>query len=95
MPTTQAHADFEEKTSSRPRELELCVPSLAPLSPDMADRLRLEASRWLTQAQREFHDALFAKDGSDESLDRYANARAELDSAEAWACHVVRSLRSS
>jgi hypothetical protein len=52
--------------------------------------LRQEASRWLLQAQQEFHDAIFARDGSEESLDRYASARAELDSAEAWAARVTR-----
>lgn len=55
--------------------------------------LRQEASRWLTQAQREFHDAVFARDGSEESLDRYASARAELDSAEDWALRLTRQPR--
>jgi hypothetical protein len=69
------------------------VPPQAPLSPSPEELdLRLEASRWLTQAQRELHDAIFARDGSEESLDRYASARAELDSAEAWALRVTRSL---
>jgi hypothetical protein len=94
MPTTQARADFGEKTPARPDEQELCIPSRAEFTPALADTLRLKASCWLTQAQREFHDALFAQDGSDESLDRYASARAELDSAEAWALCVARALRS-
>lgn len=59
----------------------------------MADRLWRQASQWLTHAQREFHDALFTQDGSDEGLERFASARAELDSAEAWALSVMRTLR--
>lgn len=79
-------------TSSGLDEQELRIPDRAELTPAVADTLRLKASRWLTQAQREFHDALFALDGSDESLDRYASARAELDSAEAWALRVAKAL---
>jgi len=93
MATTEAQANRGEETFSRPEERELHIPDRAELSPIMAHTLRLEASRWLTQAQRDFHDALFAQDGSDESLDRYASARAELDSAEAWALRVARALR--
>ncbi|MDY7225425.1 hypothetical protein [Hyalangium rubrum] len=66
---------------------------MTKLTPDVADKLQTEARCWLIQAQRDFQDALFAQDGSDESLDRYAEARAELDSAEAWALRVVRALR--
>jgi hypothetical protein len=94
MPTTKAHSDWEDQTAHRPGEQELHIPDKSALTPQEADTLRRKASTWLTQAQREFHDALFAQDGSDESLDRYASARAELDSAEAWALHVSRGLRS-
>jgi hypothetical protein len=59
-------------------------------SPSEELDLRQEASRRLLQAQQEFHDAVFARDGSDESLDRYASARSELDSAEAWALRITR-----
>ena len=78
MANARKHDAPGETTSPPPEELEL----------------RLEASRWLTQAQREFHDAVFARDGSEESLDRYASARSELDSAEAWALRVTRSPHS-
>lgn len=81
-------------TFTRPGALELRVLDAAALSSPAADELRQEASRWLTQAQREFHDALFARDGSQESLDRYASARAELDSAEEWALRVARALHA-
>ena len=93
MTTTQAQADCGGATFSRPAEQDLNIPDRAQLSPIQAQTLRQGASRWLTQAQREFHDALFAQDGSDEGLDRYASARAELDSAEAWALRVARLLR--
>ncbi|MFL5350777.1 MAG: FruA-associating protein, FapA [Hyalangium sp.] len=95
MPTTQVHADLAETTSSRLDEQDLRIPDGVELHPALADTLRLRASRWLTRAQREFHDALFALDGSEDSLDRYASARAELDSAEAWALHVARALRGA
>lgn len=55
-----------------------------------AERLHLQVSRRLLQAQKELHDAIFALDGTPAGLDRYASARAELDSAEAWALYVAR-----
>jgi hypothetical protein len=55
-------------------------------------RLRSQVSLLLTRAQKELHDAIFTLDGSEESLDRFASARAELDSAEAWALHVAKTL---
>jgi hypothetical protein len=93
MTTTKAHAEFGEAPSARPEEQDLRIPHPAEISAHMADKLRQAASHWLTWSQREFHDALFAQDGSDPSLDRYASARAELDSAEAWALSVARALR--
>jgi hypothetical protein len=94
MTTTQAQADCGGETFSRPADQDLEISDRAHLSPIKAQTLRMEASRWLTCAQREFHDALFAQNGSEESLDRYASARAELDSAEAWALRVARALRT-
>jgi hypothetical protein len=94
MITTEAQADCRGETFSRPDEQELHIPDQAEINPMMAHTLRLKASRWLSHAQQEFHDALFALDGSDDSFDRYACARAELDSAEAWALHVTKALRS-
>lgn len=73
----------------RPEGLELWASGLADLSPRAAARLRLQACLWLTRAQEEFHDAVFARNGSSESLARYASARAELDSAEAWALRIA------
>lgn len=93
MITTEAQSDYRGETFSRPDEQELHIPDQAEISPIMAHKLRLQASRWLTHAQQEFHDALFAQDGSDDSFDRYASTRAELDSAEAWALHVTKFLR--
>lgn len=57
------------------------------------ERLHRQVSRMLVQAQKELHDAIFAMDGSAQSLDRFASARAELDSAEAWALYVVKKVR--
>lgn len=61
-------------------------------TPQVAKWLRMRAGLWLTTAQKEFNDALFGRDDSDESLYRYASARAELDSAEAWALRVAQFL---
>lgn len=61
-------------------------------TPQVATWLRLRASQWLTHAQKEFNEAVFARDGSDASLDRFADARSELDSAEAWALRVAEFL---
>ncbi|WP_244227051.1 FruA-associating protein, FapA [Corallococcus aberystwythensis] len=61
-------------------------------TPQVANWLRLRASQWLTTAQKDFNTALFARDGSEASFDRYADARSELDSAEAWALRVAELL---
>lgn len=90
---TGEQVDFEELAFHRPEALELWASGLAELSPHAAARLRLQACLWLTRAQEELHDAIFARDGSDESLTRYASARAELDSAEAWALRVADALK--
>ncbi|GMT97225.1 hypothetical protein KH5H1_13440 [Corallococcus caeni] len=58
-------------------------------TPQVANWLRMRASQWLTTAQKDFNEALFARDGSESSFDRYADARSELDSAEAWALRVA------
>jgi hypothetical protein len=70
-------------------------PSLMEHTPQVAQWLRSRAGQWLATAQAEFNDALFGRDGSDESLYRYASARAELDSAEAWALRVAEFLSRS
>ncbi|MBJ6762527.1 FruA-associating protein, FapA [Myxococcaceae bacterium JPH2] len=64
-------------------------------SPPDAARLWLQASIRLTRSQADLHAAIFSNDGSEESLDRYASARAELDSAEAWALRVAKALPKS
>ncbi|WP_375761332.1 FruA-associating protein, FapA [Corallococcus exercitus] len=61
-------------------------------TPQVANWLRMRASQWLTMAQKDFNEALFARDGSEASFDRYADARSELDSAEAWALRVAELL---
>ncbi|WP_147468377.1 MULTISPECIES: FruA-associating protein, FapA [Corallococcus] len=61
-------------------------------TPQVAGWLRMRASQWLTTAQKDFNAALFARDGSEASFDRYADARSELDSAEAWALRVSEFL---
>ncbi|MBU8898545.1 FruA-associating protein, FapA [Corallococcus sp. M34] len=60
-----------------------------------AARLWLQASIRLTRSQADLHAAIFSNDGSEESLERYASARAELDSAEAWALRVAKALPKS
>ncbi|QSQ21676.1 FruA-associating protein, FapA [Pyxidicoccus parkwayensis] len=92
MTTTIVHVGFAKTTSLYPEEHELMAPEQVALTPQRAAQLRQKASQWLTRAQKELHDAIFARDGSDESLDRYASARAELDSAEAWALRVAEAL---
>ncbi|MFP2928430.1 FruA-associating protein, FapA [Pyxidicoccus sp. 3LG] len=92
MTTTIEHAGFSKMTSLYPEEQELMAPGELELTPQTAARLRQKASHWLTRAQKELHDAIFARDGSDEGLDRYASARAELDSAETWALRVAETL---
>lgn len=91
MTTTLVHVGFGKTTALYPEEHELMAPEQAALTPQTAAQLRQKASQWLMRAQKEFHDAVFARDGSDESLDRYASARAELDSAEAWALRVAEA----
>lgn len=73
-------------------ELETWDPAQVKLTPAMAARLWLQTSLRLTRAQKELHDAIFTHDGSEASLDRYASARAELDSAEAWALRIAKAL---
>ena len=68
------------------------APEQLAMTPQSAARLRQKASHWLTRAQKEFHDSVFARDGSEEGKDRYASARAELDSAEAWALRVAEAV---
>ncbi|AKQ70290.1 FruA-associating protein, FapA [Myxococcus hansupus] len=92
MTTTIAQAGFVKVTSPYPEERELLEPALAAPTPQKAAQLRLKASHWLLRAQKEFHDAIFMRDGSEEGLDRYASARAELDSAETWALRVAEAL---
>jgi hypothetical protein len=87
--------NLEEQTVNLSAEQELHIPDKSALTPQVAAILQLRASDWLIHAQREFHDALFAHDGSEESLDRFSSARAELDSAEAWALRVGRALHSN
>ena len=92
MTTTIEHVTFNKVTSLYPEEQELMDPGQAALTPQAAAQLRQKASHWLTRAQKEFHDAVFARDGSDEGLDRFASARAELDSAETWALRVAEAV---
>ncbi|WIG93922.1 FruA-associating protein, FapA [Myxococcus sp. SDU36] len=91
MTTTIAQPSFAKVTSLYPEEQELLEPGLAAPTPQKAAQLRQKASQWLSRAQKELHDAIFARDGSEAGLDRFASARAELDSAEAWALRVVEA----
>jgi len=92
MTTTLEHAGYNKMTVMYPEEHELLTPGQSLKDPHAAAKLRLQASLWLSRAQRELHDAIFLRDGSDESMDRYCSARAELDSAEAWALMVAKAL---
>ncbi len=92
MTTTIEHIGFNKVTSLYPEEQELMAPAEVALTPQAAARLRQKASLWLSRAQRELHDAIFARDGSEEALERFASARAELDSAEAWALRVSEAV---
>ncbi|MFY2560540.1 FruA-associating protein, FapA [Corallococcus terminator] len=92
MTTTLEHGGYNKMTMLYPEEHELLSPGKSLKDPHAAAKLRLQASLWLSRAQRELHDAIFMRDGSDESLDIYASARAELDSAEAWALLVAKAL---
>ena len=92
MTTTTEHIGFNKVTSVYPEEQELMAPGQCAVTPQSASRLRQKASLWLSRAQKEFHDAVFMRDGSDAGLDRYASARAELDSAEAWALRVAEAV---
>ncbi|CAM3405623.1 FruA-associating protein, FapA [Corallococcus sp. ZKHCc1 1396] len=89
---TEQAAGYEELSSADFAALEVWDPTQVVITPRMAARLWLQTSLRLTRAQKELHDAIFANDGTDESLDRFASARAELDSAEAWALHVARNI---
>lgn len=89
---TEQAPGYEELSSADFSALEVWDPAKVVITPRMAARLWLQTSLRLTRAQKELHDAIFANDGSDESLDRFAGARAELDSAEAWALHVSRNI---
>ncbi|NVJ02188.1 FruA-associating protein, FapA [Myxococcus sp. AM009] len=91
MTTTIAQAGFVKVTSPYPEEQELMEPGLTAPTPQKAAQLRQKASQWLSRAQKELHDAIFARDGSEAGLDRFASARAELDSAEAWALRVAEA----
>ncbi len=83
MPESQKDGDAVEL---HPTALDL---NQVEPTPQVANWLRMRASQWLTTAQKDFNAAVFERDGSDASLDRYADARAELDSAEAWALRVA------
>jgi hypothetical protein len=92
MNTSTEQASHEAKGSSHSNEHELWDTSQVELTPHLAARLCLQASLNLTCAQKELHDAIFALDGSDASLDRFASARSELDSAEAWALRIAKTV---
>lgn len=92
MTATTEHAAFHKATALYPEEQELMAPEQLAVTPQSAARLRHLASHWLARAQQEFHDAIFARDGSEEGRERYASARAELDSAEAWALRVANAI---
>lgn len=91
MHATHEQVGIEELTSVDFAALETWDPTQVKLTPAMAARLWLQTSLRLTRAQKELHDAIFSHDGTDASLDRYASARAELDSAEAWALRVAKA----
>ncbi|MCY1034949.1 FruA-associating protein, FapA [Corallococcus sp. BB11-1] len=81
--------EFEKQGESaeiHPSELDL---HQVEHTPQVASWLRMRASQWLGNAQKAYNEAVFARDGSDASLDRFADARSELDSAEAWALRVA------
>ena len=91
MHATHEQVGIEEMTSEDLAALEAWDPTQVKLTPGMAARLWLQTSLRLTRAQKELHDAIFTHDGGEASLDRYASARAELDSAEAWALRVAKA----
>ncbi|MFP2923927.1 FruA-associating protein, FapA [Pyxidicoccus sp. 3LG] len=91
MHATHEQVGIEEMTSADFAALETWAPIQERLTPSIAARLWLQTSLRLTRAQKELHDAIFSHDGTDASLDRYASARAELDSAEAWALRVAKA----
>ncbi|AGC49251.1 FruA-associating protein, FapA [Myxococcus stipitatus DSM 14675] len=92
MTTTLEHTGYNKLTVLYPEEHELLSPGQSLKNPHDAAKLRLQASLWLSRAQRELHDAILMRDGTEDNLDRYASARAELDSAEAWALRVAKAL---
>lgn len=89
---TEQAPHSEELSSADYATLEVWDPTQVVITPRMAARLWLQTSLRLTRAQKELHDAIFANDCSDAAKDRFAEARAELDSAEAWALHVARTI---
>ncbi|MBN9686525.1 MULTISPECIES: FruA-associating protein, FapA [unclassified Corallococcus] len=89
---TEQAPHYEELSSADYAALEVWDPTQVVITPRMAARLWLQTSLRLTRAQKELHDAIFANDQSEGAKDRYAEARAELDSAEAWALHVARNI---
>ncbi len=91
MSATQEQVGIEEMTSADLAALEPAGSAQVKLTPGMAARLWLQTSLRLTRAQKELHDAIFTHDGTEASLDRYASARAELDSAEAWALRIAKA----
>ena len=92
MHATHEQIGIEELTPSDLMELETRDAAQVKLTPERASRLWLQTSLRLTRAQKELHDAIFAHDGTETALDRYASARAELDSAEAWALRISKCL---
>lgn len=84
-------AALEALSSPHPAAEETWDLTQTELTPHTAARVWLQASLRLTRAQKDLHDAIFGLDGTDESLDRFASARSELDSAEAWALCVAKS----
>jgi hypothetical protein len=91
MSATQEQVGIEEMTSADLAALEPGGTAQVKVTPGMAARLWLKTSLRLTRAQKELHDAIFTHDGSEASLERYAAARAELDSAEAWALRIAKA----
>lgn len=91
MNATQEQVGIEEMTSADLAALEPEGSAQVRLTPGLAARLWLQTSLRLSRAQKELHDAIFTHDGSEASLDRYASARAELDSAEAWALRIAKA----
>ena len=92
MHATPEQVGIEELTSSDLAALEAWDPVQVKLTPGMAARLWLQTSLRLTRAQKELHDAIFTHDGSEASLELYASSLASLDSAEAWALRIAKTV---